>query len=333
MYKSIIIMCLQTVYNDTRRGPWISVDLQSEYLTKIEKSGGDYDLVFSLLEGLLVEGEVLPKPVLSKDLEGHDLEFQRLVLIIALIQVTVQTDLLRKSISSNDTKESQSNLDLEIARANDVHAKTLAKTRAAYKEVTFGKRPVGQSKAEYVKLVADIENQEKLAECRRMKKISYARRVHFFNIRRQESRQTPLGTDIYGNTYWHFQQRSVDVYEWGWWITVEKSTLMADSLQQLEQPAGNKGRSVEPTTAKRENHGGVGELHYLPITASSVDDLIKWLQYQKEAFREERKRNPKPGMWHDDPAVTSLDRVISYLKLEIKEMCLEEDEDNKHVKE
>lgn len=336
MYKSIIVICIRIMYNDRTETPIITFDLLSDYLTAIEKTVGDIGRIFLLLDEMLVYGKILSKSIFdeTEDDDEFEKEYQHLSLLTILIGITNQTETLRQALVNipEHIKESGKKLSQEIEKAEEAFDKILAKIRSARKEVSNSPPMYAQPKkgSEPRKTkkeqLADLMVREVTARNARNNKIQRAKEMYNFRLRRHTPRTMPLGTDYFGNTYWHFQQRSIDSKEWGWWIVVEANSLMPNSLQQSvpkKESAEEEQHNLTPTKqtpVKRKRvtsiaAQGTGELYFLPIEKHELEKALSWLEYQEKLFN----ANKNGGRKHKNlctgiDADRSAPNIVRYLK-------------------
>lgn len=336
LYKSIIVLCIRILYNDKTQTPVIDFDLLSEYLTAIEKTVGDIDRVFLLLDELLVYGKIIPES--SIKLEGNqeefEREFQHLDILTILIGITNQTETVRLALNNipDRIRDCGKAMAQDIEKAEESFDKILGKIRAGRKDVSNSPPMYAQPKKgteprkTKKEQLADLMVKEVTSRNARNNKILRAKEMYNFQLRRYTSRTMPIGTDHFGNTYWHFQQKSVDSKEWGWWIVVEKSTVMPNSLQEhtkkkdeeVEEDAQNGTPNKAAASTKRKRAisvQGTGELYYIPIEKNELEKLISWLEYQERLFQAFKGGSRKNKMlFTDTDADRSCPNVVKYLK-------------------
>lgn len=344
LYKSIIVLCIRIMYHDESPTPLIDLELLKEYLTAIERTVGDIDRVFLLLDELLLFGKVNPESVFvgKDDAPTSEIEILRLGLVTTLIGVTSQTETLRNAVTNvyQGIKEAYSTLAQDNTKADEALNKVLTKIRAGRKEVNeappmYVQRKTGEGPQKSKKeRLADLMQKEVAARQVRSAKLAKNKATLDFKLRRFIPRTIPLGTDHFGNTYWHFQQRSLDSKEWGWWIVVEKSTVMPNSFQvpakkekEAEAEADTDGQSSGKLQTKRkkvDHVPGTGEIYYFPIETSELDKVVPWLEYQEQLFQSFKAGARKHKLlYSDSDAERTCTAVIRYLK-QLYNFCKDE---------
>lgn len=325
-------------YDDTQT-PVIEAELVREYHKAIEKTVGNVDRVFLLLDELMVLGKAQSDPaIIGKEFEDEiEREYQRLILVTTLIGVANQTETIRLALVSitDHIKESSVVMANEIEKAEEHFNKILAKVRAGRKEVSksppmYAKPKKGsQPRKTKKEQLADLMLKENVERSVRNIRIRLAKETYYFNLRRYTPRTMPIGTDYFGNTYWHFQQKTMEAKEWGWWIIVEKSTVMPNSLQESvkkEEDLESEVQSQTPTKGgnKRKRANLVqasGDIYYLPIEKPELEGAITWLEYQEKLYQSFQAGSRKNKMLYtDSDADKSCPNVIKYLK-QLVNMC------------
>lgn len=161
--------------------------------------------------------------------------------------------------------------------------------------------------------------------------------------RRFTPKTVPLGMDYFGNTYWHFQQKSKELKDFGFWIIIEKSRSVpfAFGLAQFLPKSlgaqygegsmigtGDDGHDDNTGTAasgKRRKFpvgelysdtiygNGQGSIFYMKITHSQVQALLDWLEYQKQVSLNPTSRTRKL-LARDSSADNSFEGLVAYVK-------------------
>lgn len=181
---------------------------------------------------------IIPCPEKSFNNTELDREYRHLYLLNSLIVLASQTETVRESVTSYSDvlKTVAKTYTNEMTKIDTWFDKQLQKIRDLRKELSRPGAPPGPrpgttgynrnsldapktKKAQF----QELTEKEALLRQTKQNKIRKAKETQFFNTRRFIPRTTPLGMDYFGNTYWHFQQKSKDVKEVGFWIIVEKS--------------------------------------------------------------------------------------------------------------
>lgn len=167
-----------------------------------------------------------------------DREYRHLYLLNSLIVLASQTKTVRESVTSYSDvlKTVAKTYTNEMTKIDAWFDKQLQKIRDLRKELSrpgappgprpgtigYNRNSLDPPKTKKVQF-QELTEKEALLRQTRQNKIRKAKETQFFNTRRFIPKTTPLGMDYFGNTYWHFQQKSKDVKEVGFWIIVEKS--------------------------------------------------------------------------------------------------------------
>lgn len=319
MLRAIIIMCLKTLLKDTRKVPLVDKGLVKHYLKLLQKAVPDYDEFFEILGDFLLLGSVIRETGLTMEPDEDDQERQWLTLVTALIGVTAQTDILRQAYAADpvaQVRESQEAKLRDTQGAIETATKTILNLVTTQQDLVLNMGP-SPREAE----MTELKEQEEAEILQLHTKYFHATKLHLLTCRRQQHRGTPIGMDYFGNSYWHFQQRSLDLEDCGSCIVIEKCSSMPNSLQESTQ----KVSSVKFKKKAAEIYQGAGELYYLQMHTSKIDDLINWLEYQLKAFQHHKSGGIK---LKDLCMVTdhSISSVITYLKDMVKPSCMEEEE-------
>lgn len=167
-----------------------------------------------------------------------DQEYRRLYLLNSFIVLASQTESIRASVTSypEALKTISKTFTNDMAKIDTSFDRQLQKIRDVRKELSRPGAPPGprpgttghnRNLADAPKTkkaqLQELSEKEALLRETKKNKIRKAKETQFFNTRRFIPKNIPLGMDYFGNTYWHFQQKSKDIKEFGFWIIIEKS--------------------------------------------------------------------------------------------------------------
>lgn len=326
MLRAIIIMCLKTLLKDTRKVPVVDKGLVKHYLKLLQKAVTDYDEFFEILGDFLLLGSVIRETGLTMEPDDDDQERQWLKLVTALIGVTAQTEILREAYADNpgeNVRLSQEAMARHTQEAIETATKTILKLVTAQQDLVLTTAPFDREAK-----MTELKDQEEAEISQLHATYFHATRPHLLTCRRQQHRGTPIGMDYFGNSYWHFQQRALDLEDCGSCIVIEKCANMPNSLQEPGQKVASA--RVKKKTTSTEIDQGTGELYYLQMHPLKIDDLIRWLEYQVKAFQHHESGGVK---LKDLCMVTdhSIGSVIRYLKDMVKPACMEEEQSDEDL--
>lgn len=310
MYKSIVTVAFKFLSHDKSVPPAIEHASVDHYFGEIERTVGNIQKVIRLVDEFLLKNAIIEESILLQPIDveaedGFDQEYKFLHVLTTLIGVAGQTSVVRNAL--NDESELLrtyvATMNQEIAKAEEAFNKVLAKIRATRKEVSqsppmYAQPKTSEPRKSKKEQYQDLMAKEVAARAMRNRKIAKARELVNFQISRVALRTRPLGTDHFGNTYWRFLPRAVDVVDWRLWIVVEKNSAMPNSLQQSvrrngasptdeeEQQSGvfTASQSARSRNKLTVSEPGTGELYYFEITSENLKKCIDWLDYQERLY-------------------------------------------------
>lgn len=282
-----------------------------------------------------VVAPVDPVPKESFGDAALDSEYRHLVLLNNFIILASQTETIRSSVTNcaEAMRTAQKTLTTDIEKAETSFDKQLQKIRAQRKELG----PHNENHSEKPKKVqlAELAQKEIALRQARTNKLYKARETHFFAQRRYTPKTVPLGMDYFGNTYWHFQQKSKDATEWGYWLVVERSTSVQysfglpqylpphlqkeDKAQEDEEDKGkasisNKRKKVVGERHDEEMYNSAhGRLYYMKPTKSQLVVLLNWLEYQRQVSLKPTTRSKKL-LAGDTSVENTFANLVRYIK-------------------
>jgi hypothetical protein len=346
MYKSIVTVCMKFLVHDKSEpltADPVSVD---HYFAEIERTVGNIEKVIRLVDEFLLKNSFIKESILYEPIDieqedGFGQEYRFLHVLNTLIGVAGQTSIVRNAFNdlSQQIRASTAAMNQEIEKAEDAFDKLLAKIRASRKEVSnsppmYLQPKTSEPRKTKKEQLQDLMAKEVAGRAARNRRIAKANKVLNFQTRKLAQRTRPLGTDHFGNTYWQFQPRSVDVNDWGWWIVVEKNSAMPNSLQQ---PVRRTGSSIvdddeqqpqqqhQPTTTSQPvksrnkltvSDPGTGELYYFEITTENLKKCLEWLEYQERLYATYKNGGRKHKLLSSGiDTETSIARIIRSLRL------------------
>ncbi|KAF5101266.1 hypothetical protein D0Z00_000936 [Geotrichum galactomycetum] len=344
MYKSIVTVCMKFLVHDKSEpltADPVSVD---HYFAEIERTVGNIEKVIRLVDEFLLKNSFIEKSILYEPIDveqedGFGQEYRFLHVLNTLVGVAGQTSIVRNAFNdlSQQIRASTTAMNQEIEKAEDAFDKLLIKIRASRKEVNNSPPMYLQPKTSEPRKtkreqLQDLMAKEVAGRAARNRRIAKANKVLNFQTRKLAQRTRPLGTDHYGNTYWQFQPRSVDVNDWGWWIVVEKNSAMPNSLQQPvrrngaatvdddEQPQQQQPAATSQPVKSRNkltvSDPGTGELYYFEITTENLKKCLDWLEYQERLYATYKNGGRKHKLLSSGlDTETSIARIIRSLRM------------------
>lgn len=185
---------------------------------------------------------VCPLPYTSFGNEEYDREYRHLNILLTFISLVSQTETIRSNVSSSITETTRSaakTLSNEISKIIASFDKKLQDIRTERKTI-LSKDYVNDTGLPKKKLLSELTNRELDLRQWKTRRITAAKFNQFLTLRKySSSRTSPLGMDLFGNTYWHFQQKTKDLTDWGSWIVVERSTSVVYSFGLVQVSSNN----------------------------------------------------------------------------------------------
>lgn len=344
MYKSIVTVCMKFLVHDKSEPLVADPESVDHYFAEIERTVGNIEKVIRLVDEFLlknsfIEESILYGPIDIEQDDGFDQEYRFLHVLNTLIGVASQTSVVRNAFNdlSQQIRASTAAMNHEIEKADEAFDKLLTKIRASRKEVSnsppmYLQPKTSEPRKTKKEQLQDLMAKEVAGRAARNRRIAKANKVFNFQTRKLAQRTRPLGTDHFGNTYWQFQPRSVDVNDWGWWIVIEKNSAMLNSLQQpmrrngastAEDDEQQQQQQPAPTSQPVKSRNkltvsdpGTGELYYFEITSENLKKCLDWLEYQERLYATYKNGGRKHKLLSSGlDTETLIARVIRSLRL------------------
>lgn len=268
-YRNLITNLLAIVQADANQ--FMNGDMVYEAIDNIKKVTADSPDVWNILKNLL-----------EAVYEAEDLKFDcndedgKLDVIMLVMHLALQSSVVRTLIEEDGEKERERHKSsiAQIKRLKSDWEQTrgeLQKERLLLKpsdRADWDDRYASAFNA-HKKLVARIEEKE------------------WFSSRKTSMRNTPLGIDIKGNTYWLFTQRDKREEDWGQWIVVQKNPALphpSGTLPPSDAPANSPQDDSSLPDAPEEDDEEIAKtrIWYAIEGASNIRHLAKWIRYQTD---------------------------------------------------
>ncbi|KAK9480650.1 hypothetical protein V1514DRAFT_365729 [Lipomyces japonicus] len=170
-----------------------------------------------------------PSPAAQSIFKSADHQLEKLEWLQELISLSLTGNYIRETleIDQDSLKQNISAAHEEIKALKDANALELINLKV---------QALQGAKAQQ----EDLRARYAAIEARNNRAIKAAKEDVFRRTRKLSTRTLPLGTDVYGNTYWLFEERTKSIIGWGSWIMCNKAVHLPSPTGQIIFPIKDK---------------------------------------------------------------------------------------------
>ncbi|RPB17759.1 hypothetical protein P167DRAFT_601557 [Morchella conica CCBAS932] len=269
-YRNLITNLLAIVQADANQ--LMNGDMVYEAIDNIKKVTADSPDVWNILKNLLET--VYEAEDLKIDCAEED---GKLNVIMLVMHLALQSSVIRAMIEDDGEKE------------RERHKSSIAQTKRLKSD---WEQTRGELQKERLLLKpgdrTDWDDRYASAFNAHKKLVARVEEKEWFSSRKTSARNTPLGIDIKGNTYWLFTQRDKREEDWGQWIVVQKNPTLPHPSGTLpsDEPANPLDDASSLPDAPEEDDEEIAKarIWYAVEGASNIRHLAKWIRYQTDLY-------------------------------------------------
>ncbi|KAK9356762.1 hypothetical protein V1523DRAFT_401296 [Lipomyces doorenjongii] len=339
-YKALVVSILRIIYSDNF--PIVPELLLKNAIKEVEKTASENEriwrVVSEVLESQREESEISSTPPsepairsisMDKDIDSavddeskepsiepelpaadtifktNNRDMEKLKFVEQLVFLSLSGSYIRETIEidyeSSRRKSTQTSDDMK--KMSETHTMELDAVRRQFLDLPPNKRHEWEPRFEAVK-----------ARCN--KEMKHIKDDFFRRKRKCGLRNLPLGTDIYGNVYWLFAERTKSHVGWGSWIMCYKAQHLPSPTGSILFPRSATEKSKDKNVEVMDNAQDKmdADSDALSTTSSELSDdllgnnnnwysidnqqdaqqLVKWIRYVAEVtFKKEAKMKKK----------------------------------------
>ncbi|KAK9237305.1 hypothetical protein V1525DRAFT_167723 [Lipomyces kononenkoae] len=262
-------------------------------------------------------------PAVDSIFKTNNRDLEKLKLVQQLIFLSLSGNYIRETIEIDHESSRRKVIQAsdEMKKMSETHAMELDAVRRQFLDMPPSKRHEWEPRFEAVK-----------ARCN--KEMKHIKEDMFRRKRRSGLRNLPLGTDIYGNVYWLFAERSKSHVGWGSWIMCNKAPHLPSPTGSILFPKCTTDKNKD----KRDNAEDKMDADNDAVSTASSElsddllgnnnnwysidnqedgqQLVKWIKYAAEVtFKKDdkvRRKEAQGSMSSPNNVSESEDNEIYY---------------------